>query len=85
MTIPIKTGNSYSTRDLALAAALSIWFPIEEIDKTNPKRAEFLFERCSSLDQILETYWRRELKVEPQAYFHQLKIIKSRLYEKNYG
>ncbi len=32
------------------------------------------------LDELLEVYWKRELKVEPQTYFNQLKAIKARLY-----
>jgi hypothetical protein len=77
----LKLNNYYSTSDLALATALSLWFPIETIDKTtDPHRAIFLFKRDEELDRLLEAYWRRELKVEPQAYFNQLKLIKSRLY-----
>jgi len=32
------------------------------------------------LDKILTKYWKRQLKVEPAAYFEQLSFIKSRLY-----
>jgi hypothetical protein len=76
----LKINDYYSTSDLALATALSLWFPVEAIDKTNPHKAIFLFKRNEELDQLLEAFWRRELKVEPQAYFNQLKAIKSRLY-----
>jgi hypothetical protein len=76
----LKINDYYSTSDLALATALSLWFPVEAIDKTNPHKAIFLFKRNEELDQLIETYWRRELKVEPQAYFAQLKAIKARLY-----
>ena len=77
----LKLNNYYSTSDLALATAISLWFPIEAIDKTtDPHKAIFLFKRNENLDRLIEAYWRRELKVEPQAYFNQLKLIKSRLY-----
>jgi len=76
----LKLKDYYSTSDLALATAISLWFPIEAIDKTNPHKAIFLFKRNEELDRLLEAFWRRELKVEPQAYFNQLKLIKSRLY-----
>lgn len=70
----------YSTGDLALATAISLWYPIDAIDKQNPRKASFLFKRDEKLDELLEVYWKRELKVEPQAYFNQLKSIKTRLY-----
>jgi len=74
------TTNYYSTSDLGLAATLSLWCQIEGIDRTNPHKAVFLFKRDEELNQLLEAYWRRELKVEPQTYFNQLKAIKARLY-----
>lgn len=76
----LNINDYYSTSDLALAAVLSLWFPIEVIDRTNPHKATFLFKRDPSLDEIVESFWKRELKIEPVAYFSQLKIVKSRLY-----
>jgi len=76
----LKLSDFYSTSDLSLAVTISLWFPIETIDRTNPRKAIFLFKRDEQLDELLESYWRRELKVEPQAYFNQLKAVKARLY-----
>lgn len=77
----LKQNDFFKTSDLALATAISLFYPIETIDRTvNPNRVNFLFKRDGSLDSLVEQYWRQELKVEPQAYFNQLKIIKSRLY-----
>lgn len=70
----------YQTTDLALATAISLWFPVDSIDKSNPRQATFRFTRDENLDQLIETYWRGGLKVEPQAYFNQLRILKARLY-----
>ncbi|HLL60640.1 MAG TPA: DUF5659 domain-containing protein [Candidatus Nitrosocosmicus sp.] len=80
MNNQLALNNYYSTSDLALAATISLFYPLESIDKTNPHKAEFLFKRDASLDQLIESYWRRELKVEPQTFFTQLKFIKNRLY-----
>ncbi|TSC84477.1 MAG: Uncharacterized protein G01um101416_1064 [Microgenomates group bacterium Gr01-1014_16] len=77
--LPINN-DYWSTPDLALAAAVSLWYPVDSIDRTNPTKALFLFKRNESLDGLIETFWKQELRVEPQAYFSQLKIIKSRLY-----
>jgi hypothetical protein len=78
--INIKLKDCYSTSDLALATAISLWYPLDAIDKTNPRKATFLFKKDEKFDELLESYWRRELKVEPQAYFNELKAIKTRLY-----
>lgn len=79
-----KTGlnikNYYQSSDLALATTLSLFFPIENIDKTNPHRAIFKFKRAIALDKVIEAYWKKEIKVTPQDFFQQLKVIKTRLY-----
>lgn len=79
-TETIKNSELYSTADLTTAVTLSLFFPIEAIDKANPKKAVFFFKRQEGLDRVLERYWRRELSVEPQAFAAQLKTIKTRLY-----
>lgn len=71
----------YSTSDLALATAISVTYPIDAIERQNPQKVSFIFKKDKKFDQLLETYWRRELKIEPQAYFNQLKAIKARIYE----
>lgn len=76
----INEENLYQTADLALATAISLFYPIEKIEHQNPRKAYFLFERNEDLNKFVESYWRGELKVEPQAYFNQLRIIKARIY-----
>lgn len=76
-----KTNEYYSTADLSLATALFLSFTLASIDSTNPHRAEFLFSRSKQLDDTVEAFWRKELKVEPQEYFAALRAIKARLYE----
>ncbi|MEK9207206.1 MAG: DUF5659 domain-containing protein [Patescibacteria group bacterium] len=68
------------TADLSLAAAIYLFYPLESIEKQNPRKATFFFKRDSSLDELVESYWRGELKVDPQEYFNALRIIKTRLY-----
>jgi len=75
----LKLKDFYQSSDLALVCTISLWYPIDTIDRTNPRKATFLFKRDEKLDELLESYWRRELKIEPQAYFNQLKAIKARL------
>lgn len=73
----------YLTSDLAIATALSLWQPIEEINKSNPRKAVFVFKRNKQLNELVEAYFRNELTVSPQIYFNQLRTIKSRLYSED--
>jgi hypothetical protein len=75
-------GTTYETADLALVTALSLWLPIDSIDRSNPKQAVFNFTRTDELERLLEMYWRKDLLIEPQGYFNQLRSIKARLYER---
>lgn len=74
--------NYYSTSDLALASALSISEHIEKIDKTNPKRLLFSFKSSEKLQHKVDQYWKKELKIEPQSYFNQIRLLKTLIYEK---
>lgn len=78
----IQIDDYYITSDLALATAISLWFPIIVIDKVNPQKAEFIFQREMEIDGIVEAFWKKELKVDALSYFSQLKVIKARLYER---
>lgn len=72
----------YSTSDLALAASISLFSPVEKIDSSDSKRIIFIFKQSQELDQLVDMYWRGEMKVDPQQYFNQLKVIKSRIYSR---
>lgn len=76
----LQSKDFYRTADLALAAAISIFVPLEAVDKTDSRRAYFIFPQSEELDELVAAFWRKELKVEPQAYFDQLRAIKTRLY-----
>ena len=76
----LQSKDFYRTADLALAAAISIFVPLETIDKTDYRRAYFIFPQSEELEELVAAFWRKELKVEPQAYFDQLRAIKTRLY-----
>jgi len=73
--------NLYKTSDLSLATTLSLFCPIETLERINSHKVYFVFKRDKNLDELLKKYWHQELKIEPQFYFNQLKIIKARLYE----
>lgn len=71
----------YQTSDLSLAATLSLWCPIEDIDRSNPRKALFIFQKTSELEKLVDQYFRNEIKISPQTYFNQLRVVKARLYD----
>ena len=83
MTTKPTEKEYFQSSDLALAAVLFLSFPLEGINKDNPRKALFLFEKDEdgNLDEMITDYWRGELKVEPRRYFEALRQIKARLYE----
>ena len=72
----------YKTSDLALSAALSVYYPISSIDRDNPNKVYFIFQKDKNFDLIVERYWHGDLKIDPQTYFNSLKILKTRIYER---
>lgn len=73
----------FRTADLSLTAALCVsGFVVKEVERTDPKRSIFIFEKSEKLLEEVERYWCREMRLEPQEYFYQLKILKARIYER---
>jgi len=70
----------YSTSDIALAAVISLYYPIKSINKSNPKKVEFVFSKDKNFDLLIERYWRSDLDVDPRSYFVSLKELKNRIY-----
>ena len=73
--------NIFSTSDLALAAAISLYYPIQSINKSrNSKRVFFIFLKDKNFDLYIERFYRGELRIDPQKYFQNLKSLKNRIY-----
>lgn len=70
----------YKTSDLGLATALSLNFSIRLIDNSNPRKVVFMFLITPVLTDFIDKYWRGEISVEPQAFFSQIKNLKTRIY-----
>lgn len=77
----LSINEYYESSDLSLVTTLSLYYPLEVVDRTNPHKALFVFKKDQQMDQLIESYWRGELKVNPQEYFNALKNMKARLYE----
>jgi hypothetical protein len=73
----------FKTSDLALATALCVFgIAIEGMQQSEGQRQVFIFSKSEKLQDIVNRFWRGELQVEPQAYFNQLKILKTRIYRR---
>lgn len=78
-----QSNRDFRTADLALTAALCVsGFVVEEMDRVDTRRSVFVFDNSAELREAVNQYWRKELRVEPQDYFNQLKVIKARIYER---
>ena len=80
--MPIKQSESFKTADLALIAVLLLLMPesLEVVDRTNPHKVLFGFKTDRKLEKLMDSFWKRELLVEPQAFFNQIKTAKARIY-----
>lgn len=70
----------YKTSDLGLVTALSLFFPVRTIDRSNPRKVLFVFDLTDELTDFVNKYWRSEIVVEPQTFTNQIKNIKTRIY-----
>jgi transcriptional regulator with XRE-family HTH domain len=77
----VSNPETFSTSDLCLATTLSMEFSIQSVDKTNPRKAYFVFIRNTDLERAIDSYYRGDIRVSPRHFFGQIRDIKSRLYQ----
>lgn len=81
--IPNDPGQYFYTFDLGCAAALACMeYDLIALDKTNPRKAQFIFSRDSEgIDEAVQRYFSSEgLSVNARGYFDALRMLKTRLY-----
>lgn len=77
----MQHGNYYETSDLGLATALvAVGVVLSDVDKSNPRRALFLFADDGNVPALAEGYWNGTLTLPAQTYFDTIKRVKARLY-----
>ena len=69
----------YSTSDLNLATVISLSYPLNSIERLSDKKVAFVFKQEEGLDQLVEAFWRRETKVEPNQYSEHRKMLIARM------
>ncbi len=78
----ISTNDTFPSRDWVLIATLSsLGFPIEAVEQDSQARTIFHIQRSDSLDDVIQRFWRRELRVEPQEFNQHMKLVKARMYD----
>lgn len=73
--------NFLHTYDLGCAAALlSKNCIMIYMDKTDPRKVKFIFDKDRVIHKIVEDYWLDRLNVKARTYFNNIKMIKTRIY-----
>ena len=78
----LEKDDYFRTADLALAAAINLSQPLETLDRSDPRKVLFIFPNNKQTENIIDSYWKRQLEIEPLSYFNSLRNLKARLYER---
>lgn len=69
------------TFDLGASAALvCAGFELVDVDKRNPRKALFIFQRADGIEDVVDKYWSNRLETKARAFFDTIKMLKNRLY-----
>lgn len=73
--------NFYETNSLVLASTIvCLGISLDSVIKNPDGKAIFVFPKSDNLDQIIESFWQKILRVEPNAFFESQRFLKSRIY-----
>lgn len=73
--------NEFKTSDIALGATLySMGFSLNLVERENEARATFCFKRDELIDEVVQQYFSRSVRIEPMTFSASLKALKTRLY-----
>jgi hypothetical protein len=73
--------NYFQTSDLGCSAALvTKRFTLISINKENPKRIVFIFDKERNIEKVVNEYCMDKLSVSARTFFNNLKMLKSRIY-----
>ena len=77
----ITQKDKFMTFDLGLASALAtLGYELWEVDKTYPRKAQFIFMRGEGIDKAVNDYWNNNLAVNARSIVDNQKMLKNRLY-----
>ncbi len=73
----------FETSSLPLASAIICYgIPLDSITKIPDGKTVFIFNRTDypDLDQIIQEFWKKALRTEPNAFWEAIRFLKSRIY-----
>ena len=71
----------WTTFDLGCASAvITAGFEIILLEKSNPRKVQFIFRREVGIEKVVDDYWADRLEVKARAFFDNVKMLKNRIY-----
>lgn len=71
----------WTTYDLGVSAALLCAdFELVAVERSNPRKALFVFKKESGIEETANSYFSDRLKVKARSFFDHLKALKNKLY-----
>jgi hypothetical protein len=71
----------FTTFDLNCSSALlCVGFELLDIEKSNPKKALFIFKKEGNIDDVANSYFADKLEVRARSFADNLKATKNQLY-----
>jgi hypothetical protein len=71
----------FTTYDLGVSTALlCAGFELLSVEKSNPRKALFIFKKMAGIEDAADRYFSDKLDVKARSYFDHLKALKNMLY-----
>lgn len=71
----------WTTYDLGISTALlCAGFELLSVDRENPRKAMFIFNRKAGIERIVNDYWTNRLEIKARSFFDNMKMLKNRIY-----
>lgn len=81
ITEPKEPSVQFITYDIGLAASLvTLGYTLWDVDKTNLKKSQFIFNRDEHIDKMINNYWDDKLTLPARSLLDNQKMLKNRLY-----
>ena len=77
----LRDEQVYATYDLGASSALiTAGFYLVSVDKTNLRKAQFIFRKETGIEKVIEDFWADRLDVRGRTFFDNVRHLKNRLY-----
>lgn len=73
--------DCFYTYDLGCAAALmSLGFDLLSLERTNPRKVQFQFQKINTIDESANDYFLGKLEIKARLMFDNIKTLKNMIY-----